>query len=45
MIFRYALGGRLRGFTRFVARASMLGMVLGVASLIIVLSVMNGFSS
>ena len=45
LIFRYALGGRRRGFTRFVARASMLGMVLGVASLIIVLSVMNGFSS
>ena len=45
LIFRYALGGRRRGFTRFVARASMLGMVLGVASLILVLSVMNGFSS
>ena len=45
LIFRYALGGRQRGFTRFVARASMLGMVLGVASLILVLSVMNGFSS
>ena len=45
LILRYALGGRQHGFTLLVARVSLLGMVLGVASLIVVLSVMNGFSS
>ena len=44
MIIRYTFRGRRRGFSRVVARASMLGMVLGVASLITVLSVMNGFA-
>ncbi len=44
MIIRYTFRGRKRGFSRVVARASMLGMVLGVASLITVLSVMNGFA-
>ncbi len=44
MIIRYTFRGRRRGFSRIVARASMLGMVLGVASLITVLSVMNGFA-
>lgn len=41
---RYTLGGRKRGFARLVAWISMLGMVLGVASLITVMSVMNGFA-
>lgn len=44
MMLRYTFRGRRRGFSRIVARASMLGMVLGVASLITVLSVMNGFA-
>lgn len=41
---RYGLGRQRSGFTRFVSIASMAGMVLGVASLITVLSVMNGFA-
>ncbi len=41
---RYSLQGRRAGFSRLVARASMLGMVLGVASLITVMSIMNGFA-
>ena len=44
LIRRYTFSGQQQRFTRFVAIASMLGMVLGVASLITVLSVMNGFS-
>jgi lipoprotein-releasing system permease protein len=44
IVRRYSLSGRQRRFTRFVAIASTLGMVVGVASLIVVLSVMNGFS-
>lgn len=44
-ILRYSFGRGQKRFTRIVAWASMLGMVLGVASLIIVLSVMNGFSA
>ncbi len=44
IIRRYTFSGGQKRFTRFVAIASMLGMVLGVASLITVLSVMNGFS-
>lgn len=40
---RYAFTRQRSGFSSFVAIASMLGMVLGVASLITVLSVMNGF--
>ena len=43
LILRYTLGGGQRRFTRFVAIASLLGMMLGVAALITVLSVMNGF--
>jgi len=43
LILRFTLGGGQRRFTRFVALASLLGMMLGVASLITVLSVMNGF--
>lgn len=44
IIRRYTFSGQQQRFTRFVAIASMLGMVIGVASLITVLSVMNGFS-
>ena len=43
LILRFTLGGGQRRFTRFVALASLLGMMLGVAALITVLSVMNGF--
>lgn len=44
LILRFSFGTGQRRFTRFVAIASMLGMVLGVAALITVLSVMNGFA-
>jgi len=44
-ILRYSFGRGQKRFTRVVAWASMLGMVLGVASLIVVLSIMNGFSA
>ena len=44
LIFRFSLGGSQRRFTRFVALASLFGMMIGVASLITVLSVMNGFA-
>ena len=43
LILRFTLGGGQRRFTRFVALASLLGMMLGVGALITVLSVMNGF--
>ena len=43
LIIRFTLGGGQRRFTRFVALASLFGMLLGVAALITVLSVMNGF--
>lgn len=45
---RYARLGKRgggNGFTSFVAVASMAGIALGVAALIVVLSVMNGFRS
>src|SRR5881227_468164 len=35
--------GRSNGFISFISGVSMLGIALGVAALIIVLSVMNGF--
>ena len=44
LVLRFSFGRGQRRFTRFVALASLLGMMLGVAALIIVLSVMNGFS-
>lgn len=44
LIFRFSLGGGQRRFTRFVALASLFGMMIGVAALITVLSVMNGFA-
>src|SRR5665213_1214542 len=40
---RYLSGARRQGFISFVAIMSVLGLVLGVAVLIVVLSVMNGF--
>lgn len=44
LILRYSLRGRRKGFARVVAWISMLGMVLGVTSLVTVMSVMNGFA-
>jgi lipoprotein-releasing system permease protein len=41
---RYGFSRQRSRFTSFVSLASMLGMMLGVASLITVLSVMNGFA-
>lgn len=41
---RYSFSRKRNRFTSVIATVSMLGMVLGVASLIVVLSVMNGFS-
>jgi lipoprotein-releasing system permease protein len=40
---RYLKGARLEGFISFVALMSVLGLMLGVAVLVVVLSVMNGF--
>jgi lipoprotein-releasing system permease protein len=40
---RYLAGARRQGFISFVALMSVLGLMLGVAVLIVVLSVMNGF--
>ena len=44
LVLRFSFGRGQRRFTRCVALASLLGMMLGVAALITVLSVMNGFS-
>jgi len=41
---RYSFSRKRNRFTAVIATVSMLGMVLGVASLIVVLSVMNGFA-
>ena len=44
--WRYTRAGKRttgNGFISFIAAASMLGIALGVAALIVVLSVMNGF--
>ena len=40
---RYLRSTHRRGFVSFVALMSMCGLMLGVATLIVVLSVMNGF--
>jgi lipoprotein-releasing system permease protein len=40
---RYLRSAHRRGFVSFVALMSMCGLMLGVATLIVVLSVMNGF--
>ncbi|MBA6412120.1 lipoprotein-releasing ABC transporter permease subunit [Parahaliea sp. F7430] len=42
---RYSFSRKRNRFTSLIALMSMLGMVIGVASLITVLSVMNGFSA
>ncbi len=42
---RYSFSRKRNRFTAVIAAVSMLGMVLGVASLIVVLSVMNGFAA
>jgi len=44
-ILRYSLSRHQQRFTRIVAWISTLGMALGVASLITVMSIMNGFSA
>lgn len=41
---RYSFSRKRNRFTSVISTVSMLGMVLGVASLIVVLSVMNGFA-
>jgi lipoprotein-releasing system permease protein len=41
--FRYAASSHRGALVAFISRVSMLGLVLGVALLIVVLSVMNGF--
>ncbi|MDH4284438.1 MAG: ABC transporter permease, partial [Gallionellaceae bacterium] len=40
---RYTRAKRRNHFISFISLISMLGMALGVAALIVVLSVMNGF--
>lgn len=41
---RYSFSRKRNRFTSVIAMVSMLGMVLGVASLIVVLTIMNGFA-
>ena len=40
---RYAIARRRRGFVSFISAVAMLGLTLGTAVLIVVLSVLNGF--
>lgn len=44
LAWRYSFGVRRRGFARLVSVISVAGMTLGVMALIVVMSVMNGFS-
>ncbi len=41
---RYSFSRKRNRFTSLISMVSMIGMVLGIASLIVVLSVMNGFA-
>ncbi|MDW8258754.1 MAG: ABC transporter permease, partial [Gammaproteobacteria bacterium] len=43
LALRYLRSAHRRGFVSFVAAVAMLGLMLGVAVLLIVLSVLNGF--
>jgi lipoprotein-releasing system permease protein len=43
--FRYLRSGRRRGVVSFMTAASFLGIALGVAALIVILSVLNGFET
>ena len=45
MAFRYLRARRREGFVSVIAGFSLLGIALGVATLIIVMAVMNGFRS
>ncbi len=45
MAFRYLRARKAEGFVSIIATFSFLGIMLGVATLIIVMSVMNGFRS
>src|SRR5450755_5083972 len=40
---RYLRSGQTRGFLSFISLVSVIGLAVGVATLIVVLSVMNGF--
>jgi ABC-type lipoprotein release transport system permease subunit len=42
---RYLRSGQRRGFLSFISAISMVGLMLGVAVLVVVMSVMNGFES
>ena len=42
---RYLSSGRRRGMVSFMSGASLVGIALGVASLIVILSVMNGLEA
>ncbi|MGE4658875.1 MAG: lipoprotein-releasing system transmembrane subunit LolC, partial [Gammaproteobacteria bacterium] len=42
---RYLRARERRGFVSFISLASLVGIALGVAALIIILSVMNGFEA
>ena len=44
LALRYSFGVRRQGFARLVSVISVAGMTLGVIALIVVMSVMNGFS-
>ena len=43
--WRYFRSRRRNGFVSFIALVSLLGIMLGIASLIVVISVMNGFGN
>jgi len=42
---RYLSSKKSNGFASFISMVSLIGITLGVASLITILSVMNGFES